>query len=563
MPQCRACKQHFEIDPAVGGAGNLDRAFYAKIEVPPPTHCPQCRQQRRLAWRNERTLYKRACDLCNKNLISIYPAQTPWPVYCNECWWSDKWDPMDFGAQLPPPNPNQSFFEQYAALQQKVPRLAIYLKNSENSEYCNHSEAIKNSYLCVDTTGEDIFYSKWIIGGCRDLADCYQLEKSELCYESLYSVGAYNCKYAILSDNSRDSAFIYNCRGVANCYMSWNLNHKEYNILNKQFSRQEYEDQMKKVDLGSYEIFEKSRTKFLQLLDEEIPRRAQVLINSENASGDMIYNSKNVHDSYDVIESEDSRYCYDAGFLKDCYDTYEAAFNCELQYDSHACNRGTRLRFSHVSYDVDSCDYIDSCHNSNDLFGCIGLRRKKYCILNRQYTKEEFEKVRSEFIEKMKERGEFGEFFPIQLSPYGYNETVAQEYFPLQKEEALSRAYKWSDQASATKVTAQPTLTTLPDNIKDTPASSRRRGIAEEILHCTECTKPYRMTSQEVALYKKLGVPLPRKCHLCRHAARLELRNQQWLQAATCAKCGVGVQAALPRRRRGVVYCEGCFRDER
>ena len=27
--------------------------------------------------------------------------------------------------------------------------------------------------------------------------------------------------------------------------------------------------------------------------------------------------------------------------------------------------------------------------------------------------------------------GEWGEFFPSSLSPFGYNETVAQEYFPL------------------------------------------------------------------------------------------------------------------------------------
>jgi len=32
----------------------------------------------------------------------------------------------------------------------------------------------------------------------------------------------------------------------------------------------------------------------------------------------------------------------------------------------------------------------------------------------------------------MIETGEWGEFFHPSLSPFGYNETVAQEYYPLQ-----------------------------------------------------------------------------------------------------------------------------------
>ena len=547
MLACVECKNRLEIF-------DEDLEFYKKVSVPSPTLCPECRQQRRLAWRNERTLYKRTCDYCDKNLISIYPANTPWPVYCNVCWWSDKWDPMDYAKDY---DFSRSFFDQYAELQKKVPRISIYLKNAENSDFCNHAEDVKNSYLSVDIKGEDIYYSKWIIGGSRDLADCYQLEKAELCYESMYSVGTYNCKYVILSDHARDSAFLYYCKGVSNCYMSWNLSHKQYFILNKQFSKQEYEDTMKKVDLGSAAIFDKSLAKFLQLLDTEIPRRNQLLISCESCNGDMIYHCKNVQDSYDAIESQDSRYCYDVGFVRDCYDTYESAFNCELQYDSHACNRGSRLRFSHVSYDVDSCDYVDSCHSGRDLFGNIGLKRKKYCILNKQYSKEEYEEVRNRIIEKMKSDGEFGEFFPISLSPYAYNETVAHEYFPLSKEEVLSRGWRWSDKESALQVGASHTISSLPDYIRDVP-----ENIHEEILACNSCKKPYKVTAQEVRLYKKMSVPIPRKCSHCRHLARLSLRNYQKLEAISCFQCSKNIKAALPRRGSGKIFCEECIIDK-
>ena len=42
--------------------------------------------------------------------------------------------------------------------------------------------------------------------------------------------------------------------------------------------------------------------------------------------------------------------------------------------------------------------------------------------------------------------GEWGEFFPSSLSPFGYNETVAQEYFPMTREEVIGKTlFNWSD----------------------------------------------------------------------------------------------------------------------
>jgi Zn ribbon nucleic-acid-binding protein len=58
--------------------------------------CPDCRQQRRLAFRNERNLYKRKCDATGKNIISIYSPDKNIKVYNQDFWWSDKWNTMDY-----------------------------------------------------------------------------------------------------------------------------------------------------------------------------------------------------------------------------------------------------------------------------------------------------------------------------------------------------------------------------------------------------------------------------------------------------------------------------------
>src|SRR3989338_6718057 len=87
---CQNCKKPFVIELD-------DFGFYERIQVPPPTFCPRCRDQRRMTFRNERSLYRRKCDLCGKNIIARFSPDKPYPVYCRECWWSDKWDPKSFG----------------------------------------------------------------------------------------------------------------------------------------------------------------------------------------------------------------------------------------------------------------------------------------------------------------------------------------------------------------------------------------------------------------------------------------------------------------------------------
>ena len=134
MPDCKNCNQSFTIEPD-------DASFYERIRVPPPTWCPECRVVRRYAWRNDRNLYRRNCDLCGKSTVTMYSPNKPFKVYCQPCWWSDNWDATAFGRDY---DFSRSFFEQFAELQQVVPRIAMLGKNSVRSEYTNHSGDNKN-----------------------------------------------------------------------------------------------------------------------------------------------------------------------------------------------------------------------------------------------------------------------------------------------------------------------------------------------------------------------------------------------------------------------------------
>src|SRR3989344_2558070 len=103
---CNNCHQSFDITPD-------DLVFYEKMAVSEPKNCSQCRMARMLVWRNERALYKRACDLCKKDIICMYRPGTKFPIYCRDCFLSDKWDPTQYGREY---DASRSFFEQFGEL---------------------------------------------------------------------------------------------------------------------------------------------------------------------------------------------------------------------------------------------------------------------------------------------------------------------------------------------------------------------------------------------------------------------------------------------------------------
>ncbi|OGJ71597.1 hypothetical protein A2454_00685 [Candidatus Peribacteria bacterium RIFOXYC2_FULL_55_14] len=553
---CAQCSASFEIT-------NEDLAFYEKVSptfggkkylIPPPTLCPDCRQQRRLSWRNERSLCKRTCDLCGKETVSIYHLPTPFPVYCNECWWGEGWDALSFGRDFDFSKP---FFEQFNALQHAVPRNALYRKNAVNSDFCNHSDGLKDCYMDVCVAGsEKVFYSKWIIDS-HSICDSYQMVESTQCYECSYSDWNSNCSFVKHSNNCRDSHFLFDCDGCHHCFQCWNLRHREYCIRNEPVSPDAYAKHAQDI-LGSYGKMQKAWTDFQRLVEEKAIHRDQRLTQCEDCSGNLMMQCKNVHDSYDIMNSQDCRYCYDCEGMKDCYDAYEPAFNCELQYESHACNRGVHTLFAHVSYDVNDVTYVDSCHNSSDLLGCVALRHKKYCIFNKQYIKEEYTVLAAKIIEKMQATGEWGEFFPSHLSFFAYNDSTAEEFFPLGEKEVLRRNWQWREvRDEVPKVKKIIPAEKLPDSIDDIPDD-----ILNWAIECEATGRPFRIIKQELDLYRTMRLPIPHFHPDERHRRRMALRNPRKLWQRKCAKCGKEIQTTYAPERPEIVYCEQCYLAE-
>lgn len=526
-----------------------DQAFYAKMNVPMPTLCPEERTRRRLAFRNERHLYHRKCDLSGKTIISNYSPDKAYKVYDQKEWWSDKWNALDYGRDFDFSRP---FFEQFAELMKVVPRLSLLSMNNENSDYTNCVTNLKNCYLLFSSDfSQDCYYGDWTQNS-RNCIDNYLIDKSELAYECYYSQGIYRSIYIFNSSNCNDSAFLYDCRGCNNCFMSYGLRNKQYCFENQQLSKEEYEKKMSEIDLGSNEVFSKMKNKFFEFIKDHPRLYLQKMGRVESSSGDLFIDTENCHESFQVVRGKDCKFIQSGFEIKDIYDS--SYVNGELGYENCECfPMPYNAAFNVSTYTGHNLFYTDSCmNNCSNCFGCIGLRNAEYCIFNKQYTKEEYFALREKIIEHMEKTGEWGEFFPIELSPFGYNETNAQEFFPIQKEEALAKNYKWKEGDENSSYSG-PTVN-IPDNINNVSDE-----ITKQILKCEVSGKLYKVIPQELEFYRNMKLALPRRSPEQRWKDRFAMQNPRHLWDRKCDNCRKDIRSTYALNRPEKVYCEDCY----
>lgn len=222
----------------------------------------------------------------------------------------------------------------------------------------------------------------------------------------------------------------------------------------------------------------------------------------------------------------------------------------ELCYYSMEVGGGAyQVLFSATCFSSQRLLYCFQCHNSTDCFGCSGLKKKQYCIFNKQYTKDTYEALVAKIIEHMQSTAEWGEFFPLSFSGFGYNETIAYEQLPSDRVGILARGGLWRDDE---KVIHSPR--SIPDSIHEIGDT-----VLKEKLRCETCHKSYRIIGQELLYYRKQLLPLPRHCFSCRHLARLQKRNPQKLWKRSCSQCGVNLQTAINSNNSRALYCEACY----
>jgi hypothetical protein len=213
----------------------------------------------------------------------------------------------------------------------------------------------------------------------------------------------------------------------------------------------------------------------------------------------------------------------------------------------------------------------------------VGLTGKEYCIFNKQYTKEEYEELLPKIIQQMNdvpyldEQGRvyrYGEFFPFDFCPFGYNETSANYFFPISKEEAIAKGYPWKDREERNY-----NVTLFS---KDLPESIAGVGddICNQVIECPnkgkaeyQCTEAFRIVPAELNFYRQKNLPLPHFCPNCRHYMRIRKYNISMHLSQKQCNCDISThghagvcqnefKTTYSPSSTKKIYCESCYNKE-
>ena len=580
MKQCQNCKKEFKIE-------SEDFSFYEKMQVPPPTFCHLCRAQRRLTYRNERKLFRVKDVFTGEDIFSLYPQESGKKVTTREQWFGDSWDATEHAREY---NFSETFFKQFFELEKQIPIYNLNTTFLVNSPYSGNSSYLKNCHLCFNSNGsDDCMYGNGV-DSSKNCVDNSHVKNSELCYECFWLENCYQCYFTNMSESSRNLYFCRDCIGCNDCFGCTNLRQASYRIFNKQYTKEGYQNEINKFNLNSKKGIAEARVKVRNFWNM-YPVKSHQGLKNVNSTGSYVSNSKNVNDSYLIREGENMRYCQylQVPKTKDSYDTSNWGANTELNYETMECGLNSyNNKFSSNCWP--SCvniEYSMNLFSCSDCFGCVGLKKKQYCIFNKQYTKEDYEilveKIKRQmneipYVDKQGLVYKYGEFFPIEFSRQGYNNTVAFQHFPLSKEEAQNKNYPWIEVPRGEyKITKK--AIESPELIDDVDES-----IFKEVFECENCKNAFRILENELIFLRKEKLPLPNSCHDCRYQRRVSdrLKIQLYERSCMCAgdadetgkykntvshshkesPCGERFKTGYSPDNNEIVYCEKCYQQE-
>lgn len=562
--QCTSCSKEFSIYEGEQLlrdklAPVIDRVRY---ELPLPTHCEDCRFNRRLAQINERHLYYRTCDATGKTIVSNYRANARHKVYEAEYWMSDKWDPMVYGREVSFTEP---FFDQFQRLHQEVPRMSLDRgAHMENSDYNNHVDSLKDCYMCIQCNwAQQCTYCTFSqrINNTHFSTFVFDCEHV---YESINARGCYGVSFSENIKHCSDSIFLARCTNVKDSICCVNLHDKQYCIFNKQYTKEEYEAKKKEF----YNHFQTSSQEVMAQFHEfakTFPEPSDYNIGSGEMVGEYLDNCADTYFSYRCKQNKDAWYAYLSTDSKDVLDSsgyvlergYEALVSGEESYGIYFSTAWDHCRDIY---------YSDYCFiGSHDLFGCVGLKRKQYCILNKQYSKEEYFALVHKIIAHMKATGEWGEFFPERISPFPYIDSVAMDFSPLSPEEIQERNFYYTK--DVTQLSEYQGKEYLLEETKYYADREKAKGLLGAVLRCEETGGTYKILPSELAFCLRYDLPLPRLSPSRRYWHHIQQMNSRNTKLRTCASQQLTeppmyCEKEMYSSSKGAnVYCRTCFRE--
>lgn len=541
---CIDCNEEFIIDSG-------DLILYKKVGLKIPEKCFMCRIKQHFAFFTFGKFRKGTSALSGESLITVLPNNPRYPIYKSHEWWGDDWDPMSFGQDYERSRP---FFEQLKELQEKVPHPHQVGENNTNCDWCDDVWESKNCYLTRSIFKcENLSYGYRVIEtkDSFDITYSFNLQNS---YDCLACHNSYNLNFSENSKDCIDSLFLFDCRNCQNCFMSYNLRNKSYYIRNKQYAKEDYEQEIKSIKLDSYKNIETLKQEFENIIKNEVVHRENFNLKTTNSVGNYLTNCDKCTNTFSWENSQNCRNCIRGLNAKDCIDQ-STSWNTEVSGDNSVVNGGYQIKHSTSSIGRYS-EYLDYCNEVEYCFGCVGLKKKKYCILNKQYDKDGYEDLKNKIIGDMERRGEYGKFLPYSMGTCDYNFSNGIIYFPdIKKDEIIKHGGYWS-QEDVSSQDGIPSLE-LPDSILTT-----NPDISIQALICPESHYRFNISPTEYEFHKNKNFALPRLHFDLRTLKRIRKTAILKSYPYKCIYCAKDIMAYYPPEwGYKKIACEECYKQ--
>ena len=560
VPHERACLWKGE-HPHCEGTFTIeseDIEFLKMLRVPAPTLCPTCRRIRRFTHMGVMRLFKRSCDAPGhgEQVISIFPQECPFPVYDYDYTVSDAFEPFDFGVDYAP---GTSPLAQLFSVRKTFPLPAFINRDgsSVNCEYSNGGRSSKNCYYTSGAFGSENVWYSGLVNKSKEVMSSRAINDCDTIYEVLGGKSLYKTSFAFFSNDCSDSTLIFDCRNCTNCFGCVNLRNKSNCIFNEQKTKEEYDAFMAANTPLSHAALQEHKERFWKLV-KALPANASRNVSSENVSGVLIENSRNAFDATDSKRAEHVRHVDGALTHKDSMDILFSG-GSELLYETtNVGSSSSRVKFSISSKFTTDSEFVFNSMNISNCFMCFGLQGKSYCVLNRQYSPEEYWPLVDSIKTEMLAGGEYGEHPDMRFSAQCYNFSLGGLYYPLPGETVrkLGGFFAAEPDTNVGSLELVP-ASELPDTIAEVDDS-----ILGKAIICEETGRPFRIIPTELAFYRKLGVPLPRVHPNVRLDRVYRFSPTGTRFYASCAKCGKDVQSIYDPKDGYLLYCESCYQKE-
>ncbi|MBP6911845.1 MAG: hypothetical protein KBB88_01420 [Candidatus Pacebacteria bacterium] len=545
------CEKEFSIEEE-------DIEFLRMFKVPAPHFCPTCRRIRRLPHMGMVQLFKRKCDVPehDETMISLFSEECPFPVYDYKYFIGDEFDPMTFGV---PYNPQSDHLDTLWKLRKSFPMPSFLNKDvaSINSEYSNGGRDTKNAYYCSGCFScEDMWYTNFA-NKSKAVMDSRTIRDSDHVYGSLQSDHLYQCSFVYFSSNCTESMLLFDCRNCTDCFGCVNLRNKKYCVFNEQYTKEEYESFIRNLYPLRRSALEKYEVKFWKFV-KELPMNASHNVGSENVSGVGIVNSKDLFDVIDAVKAQNVRHADSPLTHHDSIDFLFSGGSHHIYGTINIGSQSSWVKFSVSSKFCTDSEYIFNSKNLSNCFMCFGLQNKSYCILNRQYEKEEYFRIVDEIKSHLVLRGEYGDGLGIEYCAQGYNTSLAQISYPLDDE---------TIHAIGGYVTVDPEINLegievlskeeVPETIEEVDD-----GIVVKAILCNETKRPFKIIPSELAFYRKMRLPLPTVHPQVRMIEMMRMVPTARMYSTDCAKCQKKIHSIFNPEERYNLYCETCYQSE-